>query len=303
MYDRNFLLLYMMNVRDLEVTKSCIQKIKIREKSIIDKKINNILIRRPSYKEEPSDNVSHVGTSGILLLVLGLLILVLDWLLSVISGDLTKFSKGVAAFFGIVGLFMLLFGYLRRLKYKVLMEEWEDECAEINAYNRAVKEKRLEIERQAKPLREQWEAVSRYLDGEIQKTDSLLTDLYSMNILPKNFRHDLAAVCYIYDYISSSNESWENALHHAHIEDGIRRIEAKLDEIIDLLQTYIYETRCMRRENQTFHDQLKNQNQRMLSSLKKTEANTLKTAQYSQLISDDTRAVAFFEAANYLKNN
>ena len=45
------------------------------------------------------------------------------------------------------------------------------------------------------------------------------------------------------------------------------------------------------------------QNQKMLSTLRRTEANTEQTAQYAKLSANYSRTCAYFSMANYLEKN
>jgi len=60
---------------------------------------------------------------------------------------------------------------------------------------------------------------------ELEKVENLLDELYSVNLVPEIYRHNLAAIQYIYEYMSTSQASLEHTLLSTQIEDGIRRIE------------------------------------------------------------------------------
>lgn len=109
--------------------------------------------------------------------------------------------------------------------------------------------------------------------------NDLLNKFYHMNIIPKPYRDNsidryrsLATACYLYDYMSSGQESYEMALISNQIEDGIRRIEAKLDTIIKQLNNVIYQQRVMNDQNREFIKSQIDQNNRMIDSIKRIES-------------------------------
>lgn len=301
--DRNFLLLYIMNVRDLEVTKRCIQEIKGKERSQANKKIDDILALDYQKKNSEPHSGGNPGLAWVLAvvcLIIGALIFSARdaWILRTFSASWLALALGLGLMIGGLGAMIPLI--VISAKRVAVNNKYEAECAEIDRHNREEEAKIPEKNRQADIIRKEWSDRETYFDGETKKAEDLLNDFYSMNILPTQYRN-LASACYIYDYMSSSNETLESTLIHEHMENGIQRIEAKLDEIIYQLQDLVYETRCIRQENQKLHNQMAEQNRKMLKSLKQTEANTLEAAQYSQLISNDMRTVAFFETVNYLE--
>lgn len=302
--DRNFLLLYMMNVRDLEVTKRCIQEIKKKEESQTIKKVKNILATE--YWEEPKKpSPGHPAGAWICALIflpLGIFLLSKHRYWS--YGGFDSLLNSLYEFLGVIFIGASIISFIMAISFSIrkvsIMRNYSAECRKTDEHNKAEKAKEPEKNRQADIIRTEWNDREAYFEGETKKAEDLLADFYSMNILPTQYRN-LASACYIYDYMSSSNETLESTLIHEHMENGIQRIEAKLDKIIYQLQELVYETRCIQQENQKFHNQMAEQNRRMLKSLKQTESNTLEAAQYSQLISNDMRTVAFFETVNYLE--
>ena len=121
-----------------------------------------------------------------------------------------------------------------------------------------------------------------------------------MNIIPVQYRN-LASVIYLSDYMNSCEESFQMALLSTQIEEGIRRIERKLDAIASLLVQQIYETRCLRAENKVAHDRMDKQNRQMLDRLSSVEKYSSDAAKYAQLSSNYSKASAYFSLATYLK--
>ncbi|MCD8117125.1 MAG: hypothetical protein LUE21_08465 [Oscillospiraceae bacterium] len=170
-------------------------------------------------------------------------------------------------------------------------------CDAVKKYN-AEEDERLQNNKPViARLTTDWKNKERWYNGERSKVQQLLADFYGMNILANQYRN-LAAVCYIYDYMSSSQASLEDTLIHEHMENGIQRLEAKLDSIIVRLEDIVYETRCLRRNSERTIEQ----NNNMLTSLQQTERNTMEAAQYAQLSANYSRANAYFSLATYLKD-
>lgn len=110
-----------------------------------------------------------------------------------------------------------------------------------------------------------------------------------MNILAMQYRN-LPALIYIYQYMSTSKASLEVVLLHTHMEDGIRRIESKLNEIIAQNEQIIFAQHIA-----------ESQNENMLTSLSEIEKNTGDAAYYSRMAANYGRTVAYFETARYLE--
>ena len=179
-------------------------------------------------------------------------------------------------------------------------QHYEKRVEKVQAQNREIEERNRREDERVEPARQRWEAWrerENQLHLESFKAKRLLKKYYAMNILPNQFR-TLSSVCYVYDYMSSSQATLEDALNHQHWEDGIQRLEAKLDQVIDAIETSIYETRCLRAETV----RLGEQNQRTLEKLKRIEHNTAETARYARLIECNTEATALFAAADYLSS-
>lgn len=141
----------------------------------------------------------------------------------------------------------------------------------------------------AKMEQEYAETLS-YLSNEFNKVDSILTAYYSQNILPKQYRN-IASLIYIYDYMSSSQESFSNALLHEHMEKGIQEILSRLDYIIQQNGYMIFNQHRIEAQNQN----IISQNRSMLETLERTERNTVEANQYAQLSLNYSKTTAFLQ--------
>ena len=130
--------------------------------------------------------------------------------------------------------------------------------------------------------------------------EDLLLSFYNMNVIPLEYRN-VTAMCYIYDYMSTSQATLAEALLHEKLENGIQRIESRLNIMLDYLDNVLYETRCIRAENQVAVERIINQNNQMLKKMETAAQNTAEAAEYAQLASNYAHANAYFSLANYLK--
>ena len=121
-----------------------------------------------------------------------------------------------------------------------------------------------------------------------------------MNIVPVQFRK-FSAINYIYDYMNTSGESFRDALFSQQMEEGIRRIESKLDEIIDSIQMIILQQRVIYDSNRDDINRIQDQNNKMIDSLKKIENDQKNIQEYTRLSANYNRAQAFISMARYLR--
>ena len=111
-------------------------------------------------------------------------------------------------------------------------------------YNQEVKLAN-ERNREMKPkVNYQWRKRSAYLKSEKSKVEALLQNYYGLNILANPYRN-LASVYYIFDYMSSCQDSLKETLIHEHMENGIQRILEKLDDVIRSNEEMILRTRVL----------------------------------------------------------
>jgi len=133
---------------------------------------------------------------------------------------------------------------------------------------------------------------------ELENVENLLDELYSVNLVPKIYRHNLAAIQYIYEYMSTTQVSLEFTLLSTQIEDGIRRIEEKLDSIIHNQEEIIF----MLHRQEAQNTRMMEQNNQMIESLQRTEENTLEASRYAQIGAYYSKTCTFFALADYLEN-
>lgn len=130
--------------------------------------------------------------------------------------------------------------------------------------------------------------------SELKELDTVLAQNYSINIIPSQFRN-VEGVCYLYDYLSTSRESFQSAL----INFNMNRLNINMQNMIRmqgemLIQQYVTNARLA---------DVKNQNSAMLSRLSSIEQNTELAAKYAAMNEMNTRTISFFKTYEFLRQS
>lgn len=148
------------------------------------------------------------------------------------------------------------------------MERYQAEKAEYDKvqplYLEAYQKIRNELTQQREETQKEYDAAS-----------SVLISAYSANIIPMQFRN-ITGVYYLYDYLSTSNQSLSEALMQANLE----AIKQKLDTVISQQSELIIETAQL--------------NAKMGKVMEYTEAtmqNTAVAAQYARITAANTDTI------------
>lgn len=144
--------------------------------------------------------------------------------------------------------------------------------------------------------------TEQHLKEELEKVKTLLQEAYALNILASAYRN-VVSVYYIYEYMSTSQASLEETLIHEHMENGIKRIESKLDMIIEQNEELIFSMRQVEANTERTVEQTKEMLsvlQKNLESQQRTEQSTLEATQYAAISANYSKTTAFFAMADYL---
>lgn len=303
--NREALLVYLHDLRDLEVAKYQIEKIRknnfAANKSATGKIQSEIsAINTANYKQMPETECVGYLIRGLLVGAIGFWGIQNQILIMYGIGFLIKV---VAVFFliaSILSLFAALVNYI----------EYQTEAHKVKTYNE--KERyRLEvmvpdIVKEKNKIKQEiiarGNSKEQQLKKESQKVTDLLEEAYSLNILAKPYRN-LPSVYYIYEYMSTSQASLEETFMHEHMKNGFQRIEKKLDIIIEQNEELIFSTRQIELNTGKTVEQtttMLNNLQKSLELQQRTEQNTLEAAQYASICATYSKTTAFFSAANYL---
>ena len=111
----------------------------------------------------------------------------------------------------------------------------------------------------------------------IIEAEQNLRMLYNYNIIPTQYRN-IYAVFYLYDYLSTSNESLTDALLHYNIQE----MKDSLDRLISNTNTIIVQQAINEKH------------------LRNIEASSALTAEYSRIIASCSEVAVWFATANFL---
>lgn len=262
--NRQSQLLYLQNIRDIEVALYCLKNKHQEEEE--DYRIRLDELQTVFYLDPPTkvDNSEHIGRV-IIAGIISLALLAAAYLLftSPMRTNYAGITTHGVRFFSWVFLIVFLIAAAITIGFIAIYiqehREYKIKTKDMILHNNQERKKAEENSVKISELKRNWDKRNAWYKEEMGKLNHLREEFYDMNIIPLPFRN-ISAICYIHDYMATSRESLTTALFGRHIEDGILRIEAKLDAVVSSLQTLIYETRCQRQQSECIIEQ----NNRML---------------------------------------
>lgn len=182
----------------------------------------------------------------------------------------------------IIAIFCLFVHSVRKFEY------------EENEYNyqKRIKEDKERVKKELekkKVLQQQY----KNMEKELNEAENLLENSYSVNLIPLQYRN-IQAVFYLYNYLSTSQETLQNALLHCNLEE----IKAKMDIMIKQQSDMILE---MAIQNSQLSE-IREQNSNLLNYAAQTEQNTALASQYARIAANNSRITAWISIANFIKN-
>lgn len=143
--------------------------------------------------------------------------------------------------------------------------------------------------------RNNWQQQLSGISRELEATKCLLKKAYDINIIPSQFRYKIYAIYYLYDFMSTSRESFTTALLHRDLNE----IKAKLDKIIAQQESIIIQNAVRIAQN----EKLSKQNQQQLEHLSRIELNTSQAKQYAQVAANNAEICAWINMAKYIEKH
>lgn len=281
--DKNSLIIYLNNVRTLETIIDQ-SKIKCDELEKKRNKAHDIIRivnsspepKTPEKPKEPGKDDKTISILGIVLMVIGALCF-LGLLLPMISSamvlmGLVFMAIGIPLF--IAGKKQYKENQQKRDKYKILLKEYEQE---IEAYNEALIKRQRNIDEETATNKELIDKINESkidVNSEINKFHEMLDKAYSANIIPMQFR-TIEGVYYLYDYLSTSNQTLSEALMQANLE----AIKQRLDDVIKLQSVNVIQ----QAQANAKLDNIVQQNVQILEKAERTAANTELAAKYAAI--------------------
>lgn len=218
--NRKALILYIRDLRDLEIAARRIEKLYQEEKKDYEQVLDSL--ENGKFMSEIEEPIFGVLMGCGVCFLMGYFC---NWLKKLVALQLWNYCFfGVAIFFwfmGIVFLFAVISGVLENSRKR-------DEAQKNNARE----EKRIADNQELiNQVKSNWKKKETYIQSEYRKVYELKKNYYDQNILAKPYRN-LPALIYIYDYMSTSSASLSETLLHEHIDYGIKKIVERLDYII-----------------------------------------------------------------------
>lgn len=207
--------------------------------------------------------------------------------------------KGARVLFWVFVLVVSLFLFGAICTIKSVIDDRNENRAQREDAIQHNQERELLIEqnkRKSVETQSSWKRITNAYSAEHNKVSNLPAKYYNQNILASQYRN-LASVYYIYDYISTSRATLDETLIHEHMENGIQRILAKLDYIIGQNEEIIFQNRVTEAQNNFIIEQ----NKSALGLLNKIEDNTRNILENTEMIENYCEANAYFSAASYLR--
>lgn len=282
--NRDAFLIYLKDLRDLEFAKNAIMKTYNKEKDKFNDRARQLNQTNYHKLDDLGDPVVGLIASIIICAVCTLIAV------KIRISFFGVLIKILCAIFGLT-CFACIFYCL------FLMARSANNNRHIRAHNREEDTIAAEHQKELSVVRNLWNSQAAHLQKQFDKVDSLLENGYSLNIIPAPYRN-LASMYYIYDYMSTSQASFEDTLMHEHMENGIQRILSRLDTIIAQNEQIIFQNRQLEAQNR----QMIERTDRMLASLQRTEQNTLAGAQYAKISAQHTQTIAVFKEMEFWDN-
>lgn len=282
-FNRTVLKQYLFDVRSLECAK-----LKLSERlNVLKNEIDRLCIPKKIIQGERSffDNVEWdmVGYAVILAvacLVVGYVAnIVVEWL----------FDSDIVLVIGIALAVIIVLGDFIYIIYSIIVSlNDNDEYQKKYVIDVAAEKDRMEKETLEK---NELMAIYDDVNKEYEQVTLILENAYSVNIVPQQFRN-LYAVYYLYDYISTSNESFKDALLNCNLDE----IKKQLAVVIEQQKEIILNQSIIISQNQ----EMIMQNNRIIRQISKVEQNTELSAQYSKVAAVNAEACAWIGVANYI---
>lgn len=292
--NRDAFLIYLKDLRDLEFARESLDTALARGKDNYNRRAN--FLRQTNYRDKEKFDWLFIIIAPIL--VVAFVFVFRKARSCTFFPDEHFLSGTLEALFWYA--FVLVLGYFTILCVFVAITSLFGTPADNRAIRKHNQQEAITEENHKKELatlNATWNKQSASLKRQYNQVDTLLKNGYNLNLIPSPYRN-LASMYYIYDYMSTSQASFEDTLMHEHMENGIQRILSRLDTIIAQNEQIIFQNRQLEAQNR----QMIERTDRMLASLQRTEQNTLAGAQYAKISAQHTQTIAVFKEMEFWDN-
>lgn len=240
-YGRDALVIYLQDVKQLEVLKYELSESIARGDADISEKKQQYLTSDALKEPKKRGNGCLIAAIVVLLLVVAIS------LASVLA------VKGTIEMTDLSGIMTMPLIYCGAIVAIIIIRKLKDQSAmkKVNAHNQTDQER---ISRNRTVLEEQyekpWAAKRKRLSRSLGKVEEALRKLYALNITPLQYRTLFHAI-YLSDFMSTSQESFEQALNISKMEEGIKVIKQRLDTLIEQNNQQLQQLAAIRQNTQT----------------------------------------------------
>lgn len=287
--ERKAVLIYLRDVWDLEFAKRKLTELYDQEKKKVKQKLE--YLETPHYCDEVQKNWIP---SAIALGVFGVMTLICFLIMQMRSYTLVDLMRS-AVFRTFFWTLLVIFVVLLILTIIDVVKS-DRRLTEAREANERERERLEENEPEIRRVKAYWEKRSKYLKDQYSTVCRLLDSYYGQNLIAKPYRN-LPSLIYLYDFMSTSQSTLSEAQYHAHLEEGIKKIEAKLDTVVKQKEKNVFYQRISEAHDRA----LISQHKRMIESLRKTDHNNVNVAEYAKLSDNYGETVEFFGKAEYLE--
>lgn len=287
--NRDAMLIYLRNMRDLMLAYTCILQKKNKSINEVRNKYEHIKNKVNKSKEDISNlqwkKESQYYRLADYLTDHFLKIVGLGFVMSIIASVILKTRMFFLIWLAIIALWTFIGAFIEK---NTKISEIESDIMIVKNRGQQDLKKLMNYNLQNK----EEECIKQY-EPEESRVKKLIYEGLQINLIPKVYRN-LSAVQYIYEYMCTSNVSFEFALRSAQIEEGIKRIESKLNTIISQQSETIFQNRKIEAQNESIIEK----NKLMLEELKQINSNTEEAKYYTEIMSNYSAANAYFSLAN-----
>lgn len=287
--ERKAVLIYLRDVRDLEFAKRKLSELYDQEKKKVKQKLE--YLETPHYCDEIQKNwipsAIALGGFGVMTLICFLVMRMRSYTLV----DLMRSAVFQTFFWALLIIFVVLL-----ILTIIDVVKSDRRLTEAREANERERERLEENEPEIRRIKVYWEKRSKYLKDQYSTVCRLLDSYYGQNLIAKPYRN-LPSLIYLYDFMSTSQSTLSEAQYHAHLEEGIKKIEAKLDTVVKQKEKNVFYQRISEAHDRA----LISQHKRMIESLRMTDHNNVNVAEYAKLSDNYGETVEFFGKAEYLE--
>lgn len=289
--DRDALLIYLNDVRTMETILKETEKKKLRmagEETKLKTDITNCENKEPPYEYNEKEHEYIMGNEVIGLICGGIGILGLIFYLIIRSDENPETFYGVSfALLSVLFFVSLIIIRIKKMKVKETNKIIRDNYAKaIESRNQFYAYWRSQATQKRNAFYSWKTGADKIIIEMTDEQKTIANDLdkaYSANIIPMQFRN-IEGVYYLYDYLSTSNQSLSEALMQANLE----AIKQRLDEIIEKQSAQI----VLQAQANAKLDEVISRNRKILETAQATMNNTAIAAKYAQITAVNTELTA-----------